>query len=465
MEIDIDMQKIVKPIAFIILLSFVLVGTYKIVSWKDTTGDYQSSTAQLYNTDKDLIDVVFLGSSHCYTNIYPCLLWRDYGYSAFDMAVSGQDKNSTYHDLVEVLKTQHPQVVCVDVYGLLFEEQAVRGNVYRNMLALRTSKNSMDLVKAYVDEEEWGDFFLRWPIVHTRYRELDKYDFVTNDINVYGRGEEVSWSDGNGYAPVDAFYCNEIADLSETNIEWINKIYDLSLEHDFDLVFFMAPFAATVEDQMTINMLGLQAEDMGVPFIDFNKIYPQIGYDFNTDASDPFHSDAEGAAKVTGYFGSFLAENYGLADHRGDDTYKQWDDNYNYYLHKEQEHNLEKQESFDAYLQYVSVMNDVTVIISLDGYYEWSMDKLGYFGVSKEEYEKGGKWILKDGEITHVIDAESDEQYVLDVNEYDSFLLQNADDVMKDVMYGMTPVCTVSDGLNIIVYDNMQKKIISMRGE
>lgn len=462
---EIDMQKIFRPIAFLILLGVVLMGTYRIVSWKDTTGDYQSSTQQLYNTDKDLIDVVFLGSSHCYTNIYPSLLWRDYGYSAFDMAVSGQDKNSTYHDLVEVLKTQHPKVVCVDVYGLLFEEQAVRGNVYRNMLALRTSKNSMDLVKAYVDEEEWGDFFLRWPIVHTRYRELDRYDFITNDINVFGRGEEVSWSDGNGYAPIDAYYCNETADLSETNTEWINKIYDLSIEYDFQLVFFMAPFAATVEDQKTINMLALHAEDMGVPFIDFNKIYPLIGYDFSTDASDPFHSDAEGAAKVTGYFGQYLAENYDLADHRGDDKYAQWETNYNYYLHKEQEHILDKMETFDDYLKYVAVMNDVTVIISLDGYYEWSMDKLGYFGVDKEEYMKGGKWILVDGEITHVIDADSETSYTLDVSEYDSFLLQNADDVMNDVMYGMTPVCTTSDGLNIIVYDNFQEKIISMRGE
>lgn len=459
------MQKIVKPIAFLILLSVILAGTYKVLSWKDTTGDYQSSTAQLYNTDKNLIDVVFLGSSHCYTNIYPSLLWRDYGYSAFDMAVSGQDKNSTYHDLVEVLKTQQPKVVCVDVYGLLFEEQAVRGNVYRNMLALKTSKNSIELVKSYVDEEEWGDFFLRWPIVHTRYKELGRYDFITNDINVYGRGEEISWSDGNGYAPVDAFYCNEIADLSESNIEWINNIYNLSLEYNFELVFYMAPFAATVEDQMTVNMLALYAEDMGVPFLDFNKLYPLIGYDFSTDASDPFHSDAQGAAKVTGYFGEFLSGNYDLADHRGDNTYKQWDDNYNYYLHKEQEHNLEEMESFDAYLQYVSVMSDVTVVISLDGYYEWSMDKLGYFGISKEEYVKGGKWILRDGEIIHIMDAECETPYILDVNEYDSFLIQNNADVTKNVMYGMESVCTTSDGLNIIVYDNFQNKIISMRGE
>ena len=263
---------------------------------------------------------------------------------------------------------------------------------------------------------------------------------------------------GNKPSAIESFKTDPIPKI-------VVKIYDLSIEYDFQLVFFMAPFAATVEDQKTINMLALHAEDMGVPFIDFNKIYPLIGYDFSTDASDPFHSDAEGAAKVTGYFGQYLAENYDLADHRGDDKYAQWETNYNYYLHKEQEHILDKMETFDDYLKYVAVMNDVIVSISLDGYYEWSMDKLGYFGVDKEEYMKGGKWILVDGVITHVIDADSETSYTLDVSEYDSFLLQNADDVMNDVMYGMTPVCTTSDGLNIIVYDNFQEKIISMRGE
>ena len=99
----------IRIILFSGLLAICVWRVYKVLSWKDTTGGYLSSLSQMYHTDDDLMDVVFLGSSHCYCGIYPCYLWRDHSMAAFDMAVSGQDKNSTYHVLKETLKTQSPR--------------------------------------------------------------------------------------------------------------------------------------------------------------------------------------------------------------------------------------------------------------------------------------------------------------------------------------------------------------------
>ena len=68
-------------IKILVLVSF-LVGTvclvYNALSWKDTTGGYLSSYTQLYNLEDDTVDVLFVGSSHVYCDIYPCYLWRDY---------------------------------------------------------------------------------------------------------------------------------------------------------------------------------------------------------------------------------------------------------------------------------------------------------------------------------------------------------------------------------------------------
>ena len=125
------MKKVIRGLAFCILLVFILERTYHILSWKDTTGGYLSSTQQLYATGDNLIDVVFMGSSHCYCGINPALLWDQYGMAAFDMSVSGQDKFSTYHTLVETLKTQSPSVVCIDAYALLYDRGGVLGNDYR----------------------------------------------------------------------------------------------------------------------------------------------------------------------------------------------------------------------------------------------------------------------------------------------------------------------------------------------
>ena len=107
------MKKAIRCIAFLLILFFVIIRAYDILSWKDTSEAYLSSTKQLYSTEDDLMDVVFLGSSHCYCGISPDVLWGNYGISAFNMTTSGQDKISTYYLLKETLKTQSPDVVCV----------------------------------------------------------------------------------------------------------------------------------------------------------------------------------------------------------------------------------------------------------------------------------------------------------------------------------------------------------------
>lgn len=178
-------------ILFTLLAALMLTGVYRVIRWKDTTGNYISSYDELYHTPKNTIDVAFLGSSHCYAGIYPAVMWEDRGVTSFDMAVSGQDKDSCYHALIELLKTQKPKVVFADLYALTFEEHAFIGNVYRNLLSMRTSSNSVQLVTSYADKKDQEDFILRWPIVHTRYRELQPYDFLEYPLNDFGRGRSL----------------------------------------------------------------------------------------------------------------------------------------------------------------------------------------------------------------------------------------------------------------------------------
>ena len=82
------MRKFLRGLLFTILVVWAVWGSYRILSWKDTTGGYLSSTQQLSHTGEGLIDVLFLGSSHCYCSVYPDYLWRDSGIASFDLAIS-----------------------------------------------------------------------------------------------------------------------------------------------------------------------------------------------------------------------------------------------------------------------------------------------------------------------------------------------------------------------------------------
>lgn len=468
------MKKAISCVVFLTLLFFTIFKVYDILSWKDTTGDYLSSTQQLYATDEDLIDVVFVGSSHCYCSIFPEKLWSEYGIAAFDMAVSGQDKDSSYYMLKEVLKTQSPEVVFVEMYGLTFDQHVSEGNVYRNMLAMELSKNSIELVQAYIDEEEQMDYILRWPIVHTRYRELDKYDFVQYEPSLYGRGSNMVWEVGYAEKPEAAVACDEIGELGEKNAEWLEKLYQLSLENNFELVFFVAPFIVDEEGQQVINAAKEYATEREIDFFDFNKLADTVGLDYKTDFCNSFHCNINGGNKITTYIGEYLTQNYYLEDNRGDERYYQWEDAYTYYEQREKRNTLKQIQTIEEYIQCLETMRHITYVVSLEGDYKDSeldlKSAMLSLGMTEDEYEEGGTYLCVDGELTKVLEKDSEEIYIYELNQYDSFKIQNkvlADETAtsyEDIMFNMKAVGSVNDGVSFAVYDEFSEEFIHQKG-
>lgn len=468
------MKKAIRCIAFLIITFFVLIRTYDILKWKDTSGDYLSSTAQLYATKDNLMDVIFLGSSHCYCTISPDVLWGNYGIAGFNMTTSGQDKNTTYHLLKEALKTQSPKIVCVELWGLTFDKHGVQGNIYRNMMAMKLSQNSISLVKTYIEEDEQRDYLLRWPIIHTRYKELDRYDFVPMDLNIYGRGCELSYYMGRSSYPAEAIACEEIAELTDTNREWLESLYELSQEENFELVLFLAPTTLTVEEQMQMNAAAAFADENGIPFFDFNKLRYAVDLDYTRDFIDGTHTNARGAEKISNYLGAYFSEQYPLDDHRGEEEYEQWEKSYNYYEHVAFETKLKESATLEEYIARLKKKQDITYIFAFEGTYEQSgldMERIAKsLGLTKEQYEIGGTYISINGELEFVMDNQSEEVAIYEMNEYDAFKIQNMMLVdpdatnLDDIMLNHESMGTAYNGLCFVVYDNVRKTIIDKRG-
>ncbi|MGN1148625.1 MAG: hypothetical protein ACI4TB_09395 [Lachnospiraceae bacterium] len=469
------MKKALRLTAFILIASFVISGTYHIVSWKDTTGGYLSSTQQLYATDDNLMDVVFIGSSHCYCSMNPSVLWDYYGISAFDMAVSGQDKDSAYHVLIELLKTQSPQVVCIDMYALLYDEQAVLGNVYRNMLAMKPSVNSNALIQDYISEEEQQDYLLRWPIVHTRYRELTKYDFIQYEPSIYGRGFDANYVIAAVSPPADALACTDITELSEKNRQWLDALIALSQKEDFELVMFLAPFSLSEADQKIINGAKAYLAEANIDFLDFNRLAGEAGLDYNTDFCDSFHTNYWGAEKLTNYMGNYLRERYSFTDHRGDAAYHLWEECSIYNAHGLNTYHINAQPDLNAYLSTINECPDLTVIVSLDGsYMDSTLDLQGaleILGITEEAYNLGGKWVFEGGNQIFYMDNDATEIYTKDLSKTDTLRIRNIDttspnagSTQEQLQINNVACGSCTSGLSIVVYDNFTGEIISQRG-
>lgn len=466
----IKIGRLTKLVAFILLLTVLLGGVYKVLSWKDTTGGYLSSVSQLYNTEDNLIDVVFLGSSHCYCSIYPAYMWQDAGISAFDMAISGQDKATTYHALIETLKTQSPKIVCVEMYGLLYDKHTIAGNAYRNMISMKTSKNSIELIKEYVDKEEQADYIAKWPIVHTRYKELDKYDYIQNELNVYGRGAFFTWEQYDGDIWLGGSETDQVGELSETNLEWLEKLYALSVEKNFDLIFFVAPFQINEWDQKIINAGAQYAAEREIPFFDFNKQKKEVGIDTQFDFCDGVHCNAKGAQKLTAYFTQYFNDAYQLADHRGDARYESWDKDLQWFHQLEDRNALMQTEDAAQYLTKIKEMDNVVAVLSLEAEFynkgDCYYNLMEIMGVSREECGAGGKWIFRNNSIDKIMENDADSPaYFYDLSDTDMLKVQFVDDLEpSNIMINLEEYAQPHFHLTVVTYDTLTDEVIESRG-
>ncbi len=380
------MKKAIRIIAFSIVTMLAIACVYHVLSWKDTYGNYDSSVNQLYSTPSNTIDVAFAGSSHCYAGINPDVLWETKGISSFDMAISGQDKSSTLHYVKELCKTQNPQVVFVDLYGVTFERHAMQGNVYRNMLSMKLSLNAADLIYSYIEEDQL-DYILRWPIVHTRYRELQNYDFYQYEYSVYGRGYMYNYE----VWPVEHNYeiaaDNEsVSEISEENISWIKDFQELASKEGFDLYFMLLPMEATEEENAILNGVFQYLDAENITYFDFNELSAELGMSYSSDFADPTHLNTFGAEKLTSYIGNFLEEEYELEDHREDSKYAYWDQSLLYGQHRYYSYIMQGRPDIDDFSGWMADYDNCYVILATqDGYRDASLDiegALSKFGLN-----------------------------------------------------------------------------------
>lgn len=462
----------VSVVAFVIILLLVLNRTYDIVKWKDTEGNYISTIKELYETPRNTMELVFVGSSHAYGGFDPNYFWTEYGIPAFNMCCSGQDKDSSYHQLKELLKTQKPKVVVVEAYGFLFEKQEHIGNAYRNMLSMDLSKNSNELIRKYVDKEEQEDYLLRWPIVHTRYRELTKYDYTDYEPGIYGRGFTYSFHIEPVGFDYNIFYNPEPTEISEHNKKWIDEMKELSKEYDFDLVFVEVPSDVTDEQQMILNGCEAYLTENDIPYLDLNKFMANVGIDPANDFIDFNHVNYGGAQKVTEYVAEYLLENYDFEPHDGEDKYELWDKNSDFGYHKVWAANLVTYER-EEYLQKATTERDVITVLSLDGWFplsetDWAQ-VLGPYNLkaNPEELLEGGTWIFRDGKLIGGMSNEPDEPiFALDINKTDTLVIKNVEeDGRKRATIHINDElkCQNDDGLNVFVYDEVLGEVVSTR--
>ena len=109
--------KIIKAAAFIALTAMIIVLITPVFQKKNINGawNYTVKVNAFKNLEKDILDVIFFGSSHAYCSFVPSEFDK-YGLDSYVLATQQQTSAMSYYYMVEALKTQSPSVIVYETY-------------------------------------------------------------------------------------------------------------------------------------------------------------------------------------------------------------------------------------------------------------------------------------------------------------------------------------------------------------
>lgn len=454
-----DKRKIIIEItAFVLVFVLAFSCCYNVLRIKDIGN---GGGIEAYDDIKVPVDVAIFGASHSVCTVDNSILWKDYGIASYTLWSGSQEVDGTYLFMQDAFKKNKPKVALVETLDFINYSNPDR-TLSLSALTTDYSKDYVNwAIKTASDQgysrEYLEEMLFRMPIVHSRYKELAKTDFIQE--RTYNRG----YNGSNECLPCEPpTIVDDREDVPEIDMYYINKIIELCKEYDVELVFFHAPFVlddANIFEQKRQNYLSDYFAENGIPFLDYYRNYESCGIDFATDLREGNHLNDLGATKVTNALGQYLVSNYEFADKAGKAGYEDWDTHVRYVEDRKITFNLKKIDDLGDYLKSLSGYTDrFTIIVSFNGNYKVIE---GYDGIPDfasmglgTEYDVGGLAVIRNGKVD--VSTEGSAEYNV-YREFDGRVdfvgFKSADDLFEGYMINGNDYTKDCNGFGITVYD------------
>ena len=256
------------------------------------------------------IDMVVVGNSEAYTSIIPMELWNNYGYTSYVCASPEQPLPLSVRLVGEAVKKQKPKIVMLEASNINIRYDLSDGT------------------------DQILNYGLKVFQYHDRWKELKKEDFTT-------RPEYTTENYMKGYEFSDEIRGLKKQPTREKTMESVaiprsNQIYLKAIKKICDHVGakFILISIPSIEcwSHDTHDELQRFCDKNGIEFLDLNMNKEEICIDWTKDTSDNGgHLNYRGALKTTTAIGKYLNENNLLDNHKDDDKYSHWNEQYEKY--------------------------------------------------------------------------------------------------------------------------------------
>lgn len=438
-------KKVIAVICFLIILFVTLWKVSDVLSFKFAEGN--TIVGDFYKLDKNKVDVLFVGSSHCYVNFNNGELWDDYGIASYNLGSSDQPMWNTYYYVKEALKTQKPKLIVLEAYGLTYDfEYSEESRIIKSTYGLRWSADKIKNVLVSTPPGTRKSFLVEYGRYHSRYSSLNQGDFYqdseyldsTNYWHYKGTKGQYLIGRINPITLNDVSGITESSDIHPKAEEYYRKILELAKEKNIPIAVVVTPFDVMDPSEQSKLIRGAEiAAEYDVKFLNCNLLYDEIGMD-GWDYYDLVHMTESGSRKFSKYIGAYLTENYDLPDRRGDKGYDSWQYTADY----------TREFAINTRLKNCYDYNEIKEYLEVDGHVIF---------VARNDEQKS-MCIIEGGESVWSSDEACAPKYVS--YKFHDICMSSGEDGNNSIVVDGNRVKQVANGITFVVYDKFTETIV-----
>ncbi|MCL2663122.1 MAG: SGNH/GDSL hydrolase family protein [Oscillospiraceae bacterium] len=293
---------------------------------------------EYYSSSMDQ-DLILIGDCEVYANFSTIGFWENFGITSFIRGSPQQLVWHSYYLLEDTLlhARQKPKIVVFNIMAMQYGEPQFEPYNRLTLDGMRWSPTKFRAIAASrLDDESWLSYF--FPIF--RFKEHWR-DLGSDDFRYFFRDPQASIngfmirSDTMpvGFLPQPLPIANYR--FSEKAYYYLNRMAELTREHDIELVLIKAPnlFPHWYNqwDEQIIEFAG----EHDLLYINFLNYTEEIGLDWDIHSFNAgLHLNVFGAELMSMYFGEILQERFNLPDRRTESTVaEQWNSMAQQYHH------------------------------------------------------------------------------------------------------------------------------------
>jgi hypothetical protein len=308
-----------------------------------------------YLEPKNSVDVLFIGNSNVYRTIGNPQLWAEFGIPAYARCSSSQSVTMSYYYLKEALKYQSPKVVVWDPLASSWDENPLESNIRWGSDSMKLSMDKLDMLNALDIETlsgTWFSYILPFFRYHSRWGDLTKadisYPYYQQPSRLKGSDYSLRIQPSTRLDDYGEVQGGEWA-ITDKALRYMQEMVTLCLEKGIELLFIKSPTLQwTVQHSAAVQAFCDQND---IPFIDYNTKVKELGIKAEYFEDGGYHLNFAGTQLVTRDLGSYLTENYGLTDHRGQAEYADWEYLSDTYTIEQEDYALAAETDARSYLE------------------------------------------------------------------------------------------------------------------